>query len=316
MSPNTLRARHPRRFDVPLVAATALGALLTGIWLPALVFDNLFGDDTFSVLSGIWGFFESGNLLLALLLFGFSVLFPIAKLIGILVLWFVPVPPAARRAAVDWLEVLGKWSLLDAFVISVVIGTVQLGWLSEARAEPGAYVYLAAILLSLVATLLLRSAVGEPRGSASAFSRGGMLVTVPAAVLYGAGLSLPLLDVEKGWFWGHRYSLLRGIRELLAGGEWLLGLALAVFVVVLPSLRLLALCVLRAVRSADPRWRRLLAAVDRWSMLDVFALALLVVFTKLGSLATPKPLVGMWLLVTAAFLSAVDSVWVRRARRS
>jgi paraquat-inducible protein A len=308
----TLRRQHPHRLDVPLVALVSLAAFAVGITWPALVFDNLFGDDTFSVLSGIWGFVESGNLLLALLLFGFSVAFPVAKLLGILVLWFGRVPERTRRHVAEWLELLGKWSLLDAFVITVVIGTVQLGWLSEARAEAGAYVYLVAIVLSLVATHLLRSVVGGPRPARRPFARSGLLLTVPAAVLYGAGLSLPLLEVEKGWFWGNRYSLLDGIRELFGTGEWLLGTVLAAFVVVLPAVRLLALFVLRLVRSADPAWRARLVSLDRWSTLDVFVLAVLIVFTKLGSLATPTPLVGMWMLVGAAALSMLDSLLLRQ----
>ncbi|MCB9876974.1 MAG: paraquat-inducible protein A [Planctomycetes bacterium] len=312
----SLRRRHPRRVDVPLLALLSLVTLAIGVTQPALVFDNLVGDETFSVLSGIWGFVTSGNLLLALLLFGFSVLFPIGKLVAILVLWLVPARESTRREAVEWLELLGKWSLLDAFVITVVIGSVQLGWLSEAHAAAGAYVYLAAILLSLLATLLLSTVVPARAEPARPFARLGLLLTAPAAALYVLGVVQPLLEVEKAWFWANRYSLLDGVGELWRSGQWGLAVVLTGFVVVLPGARFVLLLTLRAAAVDAPRWRVRLLALDRWSTLDVFALALLIVFTKLGSLATPTPLPGMWLLLGAAALSLLDSVLLRRLPRS
>ncbi|HEX5051167.1 MAG TPA: paraquat-inducible protein A [Planctomycetota bacterium] len=314
----SLRLESPRRVDVPIVAGLALALLVFGVTRPALTFDNLFlvGDETFSVVSGIWSFATSGNILLALLLFGFSVAFPAIKLGGILVLWFVPTREPTRVEIVDWLELLGKWSLLDAFVIAVLVGTVQLGLLSQAAALPGAYVYLASILLSLVAILLLSAIVrSRRRQPRRPFTRRGLWLTVPAAVLYGAGLSLPLLDVEKGFFWGNRYSLLRGVGQLLQRGDWVLGSTLLLFVVVLPTLRLLALFVLRLVRPQHAKWRERLLLLDGLSMLDVFVLALLVVFTKLDALASPTPLAGMWLLVAAAAVSVLDSVLLHRGAR-
>ncbi|MCK5940955.1 MAG: paraquat-inducible protein A [Planctomycetes bacterium] len=318
-APRTLRRERPGRLDVPVTAGLASALLLVGVTLPAMTFDNLVGDDTFSVLSGIWGFVTSGNLLLALLLFGFSVLFPAVKLGAILALWFVPMSRATRREVVEWLEVLGKWSLLDAFVIAVLIGTVQLGILSVAVAEPGVYVYLAAIVLSLVATFLLRPLVfdDDEAGERGATSRLALLLTMPAAVCYGLGMSLPLLSVEKGWWWENRFSLLEGIAQLLRDGDHVLAYTLVLFVVALPTLRFVGLIALRVVRPADARWTRWLRVLDRWSMAEVFVLALLVVLTKLGSLATPEPLAGMWLLLASAGLTAVDSfVLHRRGRRS
>jgi hypothetical protein len=47
----------------------------------------------------------------------------------------------------------------------------------------------------------------------------------------------------------------------------------------------------------------------------VFVVALLVVFTKLGSLATPTPLIGMWLLIASAVITAVDSLVMHRGWR-
>lgn len=311
-----IRAHAPRRLDVPLLAGIALAMLCGGVTVPALEFEYLFGGESFSVLSGIWGFATSGNLLLAVLLFAFSVLFPVAKLVAILGLWFVPTRRATRRELVEWLEMLGKWSLLDAFVITVIIGAVQLGILAEAAAQPGVYLYLAAIVLSLVATALLRNVAGiDGEERARRLHLPGLLITIPAASLFAAGLSTPLIEVEKGWFWSNEYSLLDGIGELFARGDWGLATALLGFVVVVPGVRFLALIVLRALRTKDARLTSPLRMLDRWSMVEVFVLALLVVFTKLSSLATPTPRLGMWLLMGSAALTFVDSIVLHRGWR-
>ena len=284
--------------------------------MPALTFENLFADDTFSVLTGIQAFFESGNLLLGLLLLSFSVLFPAAKMITIGALWFARINQRRRAELVRWLELLGKWSLLDAFVIAVLVGTVQLGILTQARAEPGIWLYLAAILLSLIGTFLMHPLVRTREKVPRDLPTAGLWLTLPCAALYGAGLSLPLIDVEKGWFWENSFSLLDGTRQLFERGELPLAIARVVFVLIVPTARFAGLVALRVVRGTDSRATVLLRTIDKWSMVDVFVLAILVVVSKLGAIATVQPRVGMWLLFAAAVLSMIDSVLLQRARRA
>jgi paraquat-inducible protein A len=307
---------HPARWDIPVLALVALGLLAWGVFVPALTFENLFADDTFSVLTGIQGFFESGNLLLGVLLLSFSVLFPAVKMITIVTLWFARIDAQRRAEVVRWLELLGKWSLLDAFVIAVLVGTVQLGILSEARAEPGIWLYLAAIVLSLIATFLMRPLGSVPERLPRKLPAAGLWVTVPSALLYGAGLSLPLIDVEKGWFWENRFSLLEGTAQLFARGELPLAIALIVFVLIVPTVRFVGLVALRLLQGSSSRAIAWLRTIDKWSMVDVFVLAILVVFSKLGALATVEPRIGMWLLFAAAMLSLLDSALLQRAHRS
>jgi paraquat-inducible protein A len=250
------------------------------------------------------------------LLLSFSVLFPAVKMITIVTLWFARIDAQRRAEVVRWLELLGKWSLLDAFVIAVLVGTVQLGILSEARAEPGIWLYLAAIVLSLIATFLMRPLGSVPERLPRKLPAAGLWVTVPSALLYGAGLSLPLIDVEKGWFWENRFSLLEGTAQLFARGELPLAIALIVFVLIVPTVRFVGLVALRLLQGSSSRAIAWLRTIDKWSMVDVFVLAILVVFSKLGALATVEPRIGMWLLFAAAMLSLLDSALLQRAHRS
>lgn len=308
---------HPWRLDIPLLALAAAVALVWGVTLPALRFENLFADDVFSVLSGIQAFLASGNLLLALLLFVFSVAFPLVKVTGILVLWLVPLAEARRGELVRWLEFLGKWSMLDSFVIAVLIAAIQLGILTQALAEPGIHVYMAAILASLAATFLLSAMLRAGRRGAArlpALPLASLWVTVVGAFCYGVGLGLPLMSVEK-LLWDNRFSLLGGTAALWQHGEHVLAVALLLFVIVVPSVRFVALAAMKVARLRGRAPHRWLALLDAWSMADVFVLALMVVVTKISGLAHAKLGPGMWLLLAAAALTLVDSWLVHRAQQ-
>ena len=55
--------------------------------------------------------------------------------------------------------------------------------------------------------------------------------------------------------------------------------------------------------------------LEKWAMLDVFGLALLVVVVKIGNVASVAPKLGFWLLLAAAALSLYDG-WTLRQRSS
>jgi paraquat-inducible protein A len=122
---------------------------------------------------------------------------------------------------------------------------------------------------------------------------------------------MPLMHVEEWLFWDREYSIVSGTWELFAAGEVFLSLAVLVFVIVLPFVSFVTLMVLSIVPFTPPGRRLdsrhhlldLLRAINKWSMFDVFALAVLVVITKIGGLASVEPRLGLWLFVSGALVS-------------
>jgi len=79
-----------------------------------------------------------------------------------------------------------------------------------------------------------------------------LLLTAFAVLI--AGLSLPILTVEKTVFWRHwenHYSVFVGVAELAKHGDWLLAVIIFFFSMVFPFVKLLALAVLWFRRLAD-----------------------------------------------------------------
>lgn len=64
----------------------------------------------------------------AILVFCFSGLWPHLKLILLQISWYCPMQPKLRRSFCFWLDMFGKWSLLDVFVISLTVALFDLTW--------------------------------------------------------------------------------------------------------------------------------------------------------------------------------------------
>jgi paraquat-inducible protein A len=296
-----------------LVLAATL-AFAVGLTLPVVTFRTGLVRDSYSVLGGIVDLAREGDVALAGIVLAFSVIFPVVKLALLQHALHGPLTGERRARLVHALERLGRWSMLDVFVIAILIGAMHLGILSEAYAEPGIYVFAGGILLAMLATRavqgLLRERVAERRiPPATALERWG---SVLALALFAAGLFLPLIVVEKFRFFDREYSVLDASRRMLEEGEHGLAAAVLFFVVALPLARLVGLVLLRFSRRPE-RLARPILALEEWAMLDVFGLALLVVVAKLGSVATVEIRAGFWLLLVAAALSLRDSVALRRA---
>jgi paraquat-inducible protein A len=154
-----LRARslaglHPGRWYVPLGLAAALGLLITGLMLPVMRIERLiFWEDYYSIVTGAFSLYNNGHPFLAVILFAFSVVFPNLKLIGLLAVWFVPMGETRRNRFIRWVDVLGRWSMLDVFVVAVMIVLTQSRSFLDAEARAGLYVFSGAVVLSMVMTI-------------------------------------------------------------------------------------------------------------------------------------------------------------------
>jgi len=290
--------------------------LALGLTVPVVTFRTGLAHDTFSVLGGILDLAREGDVLLAAVVLAFSVVFPVAKLALLQYALHGPLSSERRAPLVHALERLGRWSMLDVFVIAILIGAMHLGILSRARAEPGIHVFAAGILLAMLATrsvlaLLREEPLRVEVGPSSARARAASLL---ALALFGSGLFLPLIVVEKFRFFDREYSVLDATWRMLAEGEHGLAAAVLFFVVALPLARMAGIVLLRFSRRPE-RLARPVMALEEWAMLDVFGLALLVVVAKLGSVASVEIRAGFWVLLLAAALSLRDS-WTLRQRRA
>ncbi len=156
---SSLRQRHPTLWIVP----ATLG-LTTLLFIPALALPLMHTsqqllwkrwESSYSAWRGVLELWQQGDQVLAVVLLVFCIIFPMVKLIALARIWFVAMPDAERKTLLHWLEVLGRWSMLDVFVVAILIVLVKLGPLTQVEPRAGVYVFAGAILLSMVLTMAI-----------------------------------------------------------------------------------------------------------------------------------------------------------------
>ena len=151
-----LAAKHPWRFDVPLLLAVSIVLLAQGLTMPAMeIRAFFFWRDQYSILANIEHLFEHKRRAAAIILAAGSVVYPAVKIVGLLLMWILPFPAWWRRVLVRALRLLGRWSMVDvAAVAAIVVGSRVIGPLN-AKPLPGVYIYAVGIIILMIATILM-----------------------------------------------------------------------------------------------------------------------------------------------------------------
>lgn len=116
-------------------------------------------------------------------------------------------------------------------------------------------------------------------------------------VLLVGGLTLPSLTITRAWIFDETVSILAGIWDLWEAGEWGLFSIVLTFSLVFPAGKLLFLgymALFPVQARSNGKAIRYLEMANRFSMLDVFAAALLVVITRLDPLVNVEVHSGVY----------------------
>lgn len=152
----SLRDLHSDRKEIPFLMILALCVLLAGLSLPILTVEKTVfwrhWENHYSVFVGVAELAKGGDWLLAFILFFFSMVFPFVKLFTLATLWYSKRTNKERERALRWLDILGKWSMLDVFVVAILVVAAKLRGLTQVQPRIGIYVFCLAIILSMFAT--------------------------------------------------------------------------------------------------------------------------------------------------------------------
>jgi len=77
--------------------------------------------------------------------------FPVAKLAYLLYLWNRKGYDLGRRhRLLQWLGRAGRWSMLDVFVVALLVVSVKLQWIADVEVRFGLYAFGASVLLTML----------------------------------------------------------------------------------------------------------------------------------------------------------------------
>ena len=137
--------------------ATAVILYVPANLLPVMSTASLLGSESHTLIGGIHELWTSGSWELALIVFVASIAVPLAKVAALLLL----VLTAHRRSrwrqrerAVLYrlVETVGHWSMLDVFVVVLLVAMVRFGVLASVEPAPGLLAFGGVVVATMLAS--------------------------------------------------------------------------------------------------------------------------------------------------------------------
>jgi paraquat-inducible protein A len=151
------------RLQNSFIRTLALLITATIIYIPAnvypiMVVDGINGEIASTIIWGIVLFFESKDYFVGAVIFIASILIPSTKLVGMFViLYSVKMKNKLfykhRSLMFRFIQFIGRWSMLDIFVIAIMVSIVQFGTISSIHAGPGATSFGLVVVITMYAAI-------------------------------------------------------------------------------------------------------------------------------------------------------------------
>lgn len=139
-------------------ALTITGALLLipANILPVMTVIYLGAGEPSTIVGGTLELYQNGLWGIALIVFVASVAVPVMKLVGLVILclivqWRLDVAPRQAMRIYRVVNAIGRWSLLDLFMISILVALVDMGAIAEVAAGAGSTAFATVVVVTMFA---------------------------------------------------------------------------------------------------------------------------------------------------------------------
>jgi paraquat-inducible protein A len=152
-----LRARKPRSLERATALLSAAAILyVPANYFPVMTITILGKTEADTILTGVDELFAAGMWEIGLLIFFASITVPLLKIVGLTYL-LVSVrrrsswSPERRTLMYRIIEYVGRWSMIDMFMLSILVALVQLGALATIDPGIGATCFAAVVVITMFA---------------------------------------------------------------------------------------------------------------------------------------------------------------------
>ena len=124
--------------------------------LPILTVESFAGDQPSTIIGGVIQFWQEKDYPVALIIFGASVMIPVLKIISIIALCLAARTgrhPREMTRLYRVTEFVGRWSMVDIFVVAILVAVVQLGSTISIHPGAGAVSFAAVVVLTMLAAM-------------------------------------------------------------------------------------------------------------------------------------------------------------------
>lgn len=152
-----LNVRKPNSLTRTWALVCAAGILyIPANVLPMTFTSTLGATQADTIISGVIYFMQTGSWVVAAVIFIASIFVPLAKLLILSVLllsvqlrsrW----RPKDRTMLYRLAEMVGRWSMLDVYVVTILVALVKLGAVATIEAGPAAIYFAAVVVITMIA---------------------------------------------------------------------------------------------------------------------------------------------------------------------
>ena len=140
---------------VVIMLLCSLSFFIAGVFRPFTGVTKLWlFENQVSVFQGLIVLWRAGEIFLFLILFVFTVCFPFVKISAMLTIWLWPRVDGERaRQWYYFVSNLGKWSMLDVFVVAILVLTVKSSGVASIQVQDGFFLFFTSVMLTQLASL-------------------------------------------------------------------------------------------------------------------------------------------------------------------
>ncbi len=159
-------ALHLRNHN-SLQTTTALIVTAAILYIPANLFpvminSKLGTSEGHTILEGVAIFLSKGDYVIGLVILIASVLIPLAKLLALAWLcWMIrkggTIGSKRKTQLYRVTEAIGRWSMIDVFVVAILVALIQLGNLMSINPGPAAVAFAGVVITTMIAAETLDS---------------------------------------------------------------------------------------------------------------------------------------------------------------
>ena len=125
-------------------------------FLPIMRVDYLGRPDASTIIDGILHFFRDGSYAVGLIILSASILVPLFKISGLLIILLTirfkrGIFLKQQAKMFRFIEFIGRWSMLDIFVIAILSVLVRFGFFSSIQAAPAATYFCMVVITTMLA---------------------------------------------------------------------------------------------------------------------------------------------------------------------
>ena len=314
---------------IPALLLISLIANILGLTLPFLGIDEAFhGKIIYSLPHSVTLMWHEKLYFISILILTFSIIFPFVKLLSLIAIWFLPWTSKNRERYLHAIELLGKWSYMDIFIVILLLSLTSHQSNIASTVHVGVYFFVGAITLSMITSQIIMTLARKqceselPKKQYSKKLKWMLLNNiylgwiVPVLVFASAialieSLHATFLRISQLFLVSRSYSINQIGIVLKEEKHWVLLTILVGTLFVVPMLRLALLLIAWIIplhAEAYIKVKQIIDVLSRWCMLDVFGLALFLIATEGKSLVKTEIQPGLYVVILAIGLSYVLGV--------